>query len=140
MKTTTLAAGAVLLALAACAAPSAGKPDGRLDGAYAGQRTIDPSCGAKSEDFIFYVDGSEISNRAHHKRHLLIGTVGSEGQIAMHDLADRRQIEGSITGTTLTATEPDQHSNKKNRRALVTNDSLGDNCIWRLEATRVPNG
>jgi len=135
-----LAAGTFMLALAACAAPSGNKPDGSLDGAYAGHRTIDPSCGAKSEDFVFYVDGSEISNRSRHKRHLLVGTVGTDGQIAMHDLADRRQIEGRITGTTLTATEPDEHSNKKNRKALATYDALGDNCVWRLEAVRVPKG
>jgi hypothetical protein len=135
-----LTAGALVLALAACAAPSSSRPDGSLDGTYVGHRTLDPSCGTKSEDITFYVDGSEISNGSPHKRHRLVGTVGTEGQIAIHDLADRRHIEGSITGTVLTATEPDGHSTKKNRKALATYDPLGDTCLWQIEAVREPKG
>jgi hypothetical protein len=130
----------LVAALSACAAPSTYKPDGHLDGTYVGHRTLDSSCGTKSEDVTFYVDGNEISNRSHSGRHLLVGTVGIEGQIALHDLSDRRHIEGSITGTQLIATEPAGHSTSKNRKALAVYDPLGDSCLWRFEATRVPNG
>jgi hypothetical protein len=129
----------LVAAVSACAAPSADKPDGHLDGTYIGHRTLDPSCGTKSEDFTFYVEGNEISNRSHSGRHRLVGTVGIEGQIALHDLSDRRHIEGSITGTQLVATELAGHSTSKNRKALAVYDPLGDTCLWRFEATRVPN-
>jgi hypothetical protein len=140
MNTIRSAAGVGLLALAACAAPTESRPDGHLDGTYVGHRTIDPRCGIKSGDVTFYVDGNIISNGSRHKRHRLEGTVSTDGQFALHDLSDSRHIEGSITGTMLVATEPDGHSTKKNAKALATYDPLGDNCMWRIEAVRVPNG
>ena len=140
MNTTRFAAGAVALALAACAAPSAARPDGHLDGTYVGHRTIDAACGTRTENVTFYVDGNIISNGNRHKRHRLEGTVSTDGQFALHDLSDSRHIEGSITGTMLVATEPDGHSTKKNYKALATYDPLGDTCMWRIEAVRTPNG
>jgi hypothetical protein len=127
-----------LFAVVGCAAPSQlPLADGSLDGTYVGHRTIDPTCGTRSQDIVFYVDGSSITTHRGRHHHGLDGTVSANGQIALRD-GGSRLVEGQITGTSLVATEQDHPSTKKNYKAMAVYDPLGSACVWRYDATRVP--
>ena len=125
------------LALSACAAPSGDTaPDGRMDGAYVGTRSLDPICGTQTDPIRFDVAGSQISVHARHNHVTLQGTVTADGQIALTDFSGGRHITGTIGNGRLTATELTNGNGNRNRRKVALDELTPVTCLWHFEAVR----
>ncbi len=130
-------AWALALALGACAAPAARNTAGldRFDGDYVGGRTQDPACGTEHHAMVFHVTDGRIVVNSRHKRRMLAGTVGPDGQVEMTNPTGSRHVEGTIVGDRLALTEAvGPPVNTKHRKTL--DQPSATSCLWRFDAVR----